>query len=60
MKESRYILEIDMYIYSKSDKKAIKKAEKIIKKLNDKYDGKAEIINLVSNDYGSQITKEIK
>ena len=33
----RYILDIDMYLYAKSDEKARKKVEKIIKKLNKIY-----------------------
>lgn len=33
----RYILDIEMYLYAKSDKKARKKVEKMIKKLKKKY-----------------------
>jgi hypothetical protein len=35
--KQRYLLDIDMYLYARSDKKARKKAEKIIKKLNKIY-----------------------
>ena len=35
--KQRYVLDIDMYLYAKSDKKARKKVEKMIKKLNKIY-----------------------
>ena len=35
--KQRYVLDIDMYLYAKADKKARKKVEKMIKKLNKIY-----------------------
>lgn len=56
----RYVLDIDMYLYAKSDKKARKKVEKILKKLNRIYpNSHAEASELHLQPFATMISKKI-
>ena len=56
----RYVLDIDMYLYAKSDKKARKKVEKILRKLNKIYpssNSRAKELHL--QPFATMISKKI-
>ena len=56
----RYVLDIGMYLYAKSDKKARKKVEKILKKLNRIYpNSHAEASELHLQPFATMISKKI-
>ena len=60
IEKQRYVLDIGMYLYSKSDKKARKKVEKIIKKLNIIYpNSHAEASELHLQPFATMISKKI-
>ena len=56
----RYVLDIGMYLYAKSDKKARKKVEKIIKKLNKIYpNSHAEASELHLQPFATMTSKKV-
>ncbi len=56
----RYLLDIDMYLYAKSDKKARKKVEKILKKLNRIYpNSHADVSELHLQPFATMTSKKI-
>ena len=56
----RYVLDIDMYLYAKSDEKARKKVDKILRKLNRIYpNSHAEASELHLQPFATMISKKI-
>ena len=47
MKDKRYIITIELYIYQEDDIKAIKEAESIAAQLRSKDDNRANVVGLV-------------
>ena len=58
--KQRYVLDIGMYLYAKSDKKARKKVEKILKKLNRIYSNShAEAYELHLQPFATMTSKKV-
>jgi len=55
----RYSLVIHLHIHEENDKKAMKMANKYIKKLHKIDDNKAAIVSLVENEFGSFEYKDV-
>ncbi len=56
----RYVLDIGMYLYAKSDKKARKKVEKILRKLNKIYPNSCtEAYELHLQPFATMISKKV-
>lgn len=53
MKDKRYVLELDLYIYAQDDKDAIKQMDDIIKKLHKLGDNDASPLQLNEVPFGS-------
>lgn len=50
--DGRYVVQIEMYMWDKDDKSVIKQAEKIAKQLQNKDDNQAEVISILSQEFG--------
>ena len=59
MNRERYIVQIDFYIWAKTDSKAVKLANWIAKKLCRRFDNQARITGLWSRPYGSLEPREV-
>jgi len=60
MKNERYVVQIDFYIHAKSDKKAVKLAVWICKKLRWVFDNQANVTGVWSLPFGVMVAEKIK
>lgn len=60
MKYERYVVQIDFYIWAKTDSKARKLANWIVRKLCRRFDNQARVTGLWSQPFGSLESREVK
>ncbi len=53
MKDKRYILTLDLYIYQEDDVRALNEARSIVSDLKSKDDNRASIVSLVEQEPGT-------
>ena len=53
MKEKRYVVTLDLYIYKEDDRKALNEAKSIISLLKSIGDNRASIVSLVEQEPGT-------
>lgn len=56
----RYIAQIEVYVYAKSDEQAKEIALQMAKENDTNWDSKANVTKLVRNDHGSLTFTEVK
>lgn len=57
---NRYVSRIELFVYGVNDKDAKKQIDKLCKKLNDKFDCRAELTKLDKLNFGSLIPKPVE
>jgi len=57
--KNRYVVIIDMYVYADSNDEAIEEAKRIAKELDSKYDNKADVMEVIKHNFGSQDTEKL-
>jgi hypothetical protein len=59
MKEKRYTLTLDMYVYARNDREAMVKAAKIADELRNKEDNQAKVSTLDETPFASCEIREV-
>lgn len=60
MGSERYVVQVGFYLYAKSDKKAVKLALWIVRKLCKRFDNQARVIGVWSQPFGSLESREVE
>jgi len=60
MSESRYTVELDMYVWAANDADAIEKVKEFAKKLNDKHESQARVMNLYSTPFATLGARKVE
>ena len=58
--DGRYVVQVEMYMWDKDDTAVIKQAEKLAKSLQKKDDNQAEVISIVSQEFGTIGNRKVK
>jgi hypothetical protein len=59
MKEKRYTLTLDMYVYARNDREAMVKAAKMAEELRNKEDNQAQVLTLDETPFASYTIREV-
>lgn len=60
MEGERYVVQVDFYLYAKSDKRAVRLAMWIVRKICAKFDNQARVAGVWSQPFGSLESREVK
>lgn len=59
MKNKRYIVKVDMYVYARNDEHAISKAKMIAKRQCDQYDNQCNVVEIIELPFASLMLREV-
>ena len=60
MERERYVVQVDFYLYAKSDKRAVRLANWVVRKICTMFDNQAKVTGVWCQPFGSLESREVK